>query len=328
MRIVYTPRYDIGLFGLERLHPFDSRKYSRAWRELRRRFGYALRQVRVSPDRQATRDELSEVHSNAYLNRLRDPKYVARALELPFVARLPGWVIDRYVLRPMRWGTRGTAIAAREAIRHGLSVNLSGGYHHAKPEAGEGFCIYSDVALAVHSLRAEGTLLGTDRIVHIDLDAHQGNGICYQFRYDQRVFLFDMYNAGIYPAYDREARSRLDCDLPVSHQITDREYLSLLKARLPALLDSIGGTAPVRLAIYNAGTDVLKGDPLGNMNLNGATIVERDAYVIQQLRSRNIPTMMLLSGGYTRESYRLIAESVTRLLTSYTDLRPRKRRES
>ena len=38
-RIVYTRHYNIGFFGLERLHPFDSRKYGRAYRALRRRFG-------------------------------------------------------------------------------------------------------------------------------------------------------------------------------------------------------------------------------------------------------------------------------------------------
>jgi histone deacetylase 11 len=36
MKLVYTRRYNIGLLGLERLHPFDSRKYGRAWRAVGR----------------------------------------------------------------------------------------------------------------------------------------------------------------------------------------------------------------------------------------------------------------------------------------------------
>ena len=46
-RIVYSRRYNIGFFGLERLHPFDSRKYGRAWGRLRRHFGRQLNQLWV-----------------------------------------------------------------------------------------------------------------------------------------------------------------------------------------------------------------------------------------------------------------------------------------
>ena len=35
LRVVYSRHYDLGFFGLERLHPFDIHKYSRAWRMLR-----------------------------------------------------------------------------------------------------------------------------------------------------------------------------------------------------------------------------------------------------------------------------------------------------
>ena len=44
MAIIYSRNYDISFFGLERMHPFDSRKYGRAWRELSRTCGRELRQ--------------------------------------------------------------------------------------------------------------------------------------------------------------------------------------------------------------------------------------------------------------------------------------------
>ena len=44
-RIVFSPQYDITLFGLERLHPFDSRKYGRAWAALREEFGASFRSI-------------------------------------------------------------------------------------------------------------------------------------------------------------------------------------------------------------------------------------------------------------------------------------------
>ena len=61
-RIVYSRNYNIGFYGLERLHPFDSRKYGRAWKLLRKHFGSSLKQWHLSPNRPANRDELSLIH--------------------------------------------------------------------------------------------------------------------------------------------------------------------------------------------------------------------------------------------------------------------------
>ena len=314
-RVVYSRHYNIGFYGLERLHPFDSRKYGRAWKLLRRHFGSVLRQLHVCPHRPANRDELLLVHGADYLTQLRDPKYVADALEVPQVKHLPGWAIDWHVLRPMRWATRGTIIAAQEAINHGFVVNLSGGYHHAKPNRGEGFSIYADIGIAVASLRNDNLIADTHRIVYVDTDAHQGNGVCHTFMNDNRVFIFDIFNGRIYPIFDVDARKRVDCDVAITSTCTDREYMRELHNRLPSFLDSVANS-PIGLAIYNAGTDVFAGDPLGGLNISADTIRERDLYVISELRKREIPTVMVLSGGYTKQSYRLVADSVICLATT------------
>ena len=313
-RIVYSRHYNIGFFGLERIHPFDSRKYGRAWRCLHRHFGASLRRIWVRPSRPVARNELLKIHELAYLNRLRQPTYVSSALEVPLLRYAPSWLIDWCVLRPMRWATMGTVVAAKESLRHGFAVNLGGGYHHAKPDGGEGFCIYSDIALAIHSLRQDGLLATDDRVVYVDLDAHQGNGVCHVFMRDNRIFIFDMYNSMIYPSYDVEARDRIDCDVRLSSTCDDIDYLRELKGRLPGFLDSITQKRGVALAIYNAGTDVFLGDPLGGLRLSAGAILQRDLYVVQELRKRGLPTLMLLSGGYTRVSYKLVADSVTCLL--------------
>ena len=314
-RVVYCESYNIGFFGLERLHPFDSRKYGRAWRQLRKHFGRRLSEIWLKPDRPVLRSELELIHQESYLERLRNSKYVASALEVPIVARLPSWLLDLCVLRPMRWATRGTVLAAKECLQHGFALNLGGGYHHAKPNQGEGFCVYSDIAIAVTSLRAERLIGEEDRVVYVDTDAHQGNGVCHIFADDDRVFIFDVYNSQIYPLTDLAAQDRIDCAVRVTSGITDREYLNEFHRHLPGFLDSVGNK-PIGLAIYNAGNDVVAGDPLGMLNLSPSTVIERDLYVVKQLRQRKIPTLVLPSGGYTKQSYRLLASSVTRLLES------------
>jgi len=79
----------------------------------------------------------------------------------------------------MRLATRGTIIAAAEAMHNGIAINFSGGYHHASHDRGEGFCIYADIALAIAHLRQSGDLGAADRVLIIDLDAHQDHGNSY-----------------------------------------------------------------------------------------------------------------------------------------------------
>jgi histone deacetylase 11 len=311
--VVYSPCYDITFFGLERLHPFDSRKYSRAWKALRRSVGDRLDRHHVPVDRPATEEELLLAHSADYLARMRRSGPITSALELPGLGWLPAWLLRWRAVRPMLYAVRGSVLAARAALEQGVAVNLSGGYHHAKPGWGEGFCLFSDIAVLVRQLRADGLIRSPDRIAYVDLDAHQGNGVCHQFVTDRDVFLFDMYNASIYPFYDKEARQRIDCDLPLPPRFSGGDYIRLLKARLPAFLDSVSRSERVALGVYNAGTDVYEGDRLGGLALSVADVLERDLFVIDQFRSRGVPVVMLPSGGYSAESFRLIAATVERL---------------
>ena len=90
-----------------------------------------------------------------------------------------------------------------------------------------------------------------------------------------------------------------------------------LHDRLPGFLDSVG-RSPIGLAIYNAGTDVFAGDPLGGLNISAKTIRERDLFIVGELRKRGIPTVMVLSGGYTKQSFQLVADSVIGLIEMET----------
>jgi histone deacetylase 11 len=315
-RLVYHRRYNIGLLGIERLHPFDSRKYGRAFKELWRQFGRHLNQFWVKPPRPVNRAELLTVHTDAYLPRLRDAKFVAGVVEVQPLRYLPGWATDRLVLRPMRWATMGTVVAAREAMDHGVAINLSGGYHHASPGNGHGFSAYADVGMALHDLRASGRLGNADKVVYVDLDAHQGNGVCRTFQDDPRVFIYDQYNRNIFPN-DVQAQRRIDCDVPLPNGCHDRDYLGALRSRLPAFLDALAKRAVLRLAIYNAGTDIYANDRLGGLSVSRSGVVDRDRFVLHELISRHIPTVVLLSGGYSGESYRLVADMAGYVLRTW-----------
>ena len=313
LQIVYSPRYNISFFGVERLHPFDSKKYGRAWKLLRQEFGATLAGRWVSVDRPVSPRELRLVHTPEYLDSLRSSVVLAAALEIPLLRYLPQWIIAWRVLRPMRWALRGSVLAARAALQHGAAVNLSGGYHHAKPGRGEGFCIFSDIALIVRQLRDDNLLSAADTVAYVDLDAHQGNGVCHQFQSDSQVRIFDMYNEDTYPGNDIPARNRIDANFPLSFNCPRQQYLETLHRNLPPFLDALADRKPC-LGIYNAGTDVFAGDQLGGLSLTAEDVLSRDIFVMDEFQKRQIPVVMLLSGGYSAQSYRLVANTVACLL--------------
>ena len=69
-------------------------------------------------------------------------------------------------------------------------VSLGGGMHHAKPNYGEGFCIYNDVAFGAKYLIEK---YGLERILILDTDAHAGNGTMEYFYEDPRVLFIDLH---------------------------------------------------------------------------------------------------------------------------------------
>lgn len=295
--LVYHPAYNITAFGLERLHPFDGRKYRRIHDALVAR-GLRRPGEFVRP-RPVTRADLLKVHTEDYVRSLLRPDVLAGILEVPVVRRLPAWVIHWRILRPMRYATGGTILACRLALEHGVAINLGGGYHHAAGGWGGGFCVYSDVPLAVKGLHDEG-LIST--VLVVDLDAHQGNGTAAVFRDWPWASILDLYEADIFPA----RKEPEDYPLPVGPGLTGGEYLGFVRDTLPAALDAVQPD----LVVYNAGSDPFVGDPLACYRLTGADLAKRDLLVVDMVRQRAIPLAMVLSGGYSAESWKIHADAM------------------
>ncbi|KAJ0030441.1 hypothetical protein Pint_12941 [Pistacia integerrima] len=157
------------------------------------------------------------------------------------------------------------------------------------------------------------------RVMIIDLDAHQGNGHEKDFSDDSRslicpdgrVYILDMYNPGIYP-FDHEARRYIDQKVEVVTGTTTDEYLK----KLDDALEVAGRMFDPELVVYNAGTDILDGDPLGRLKISPEGIAARDEKVFRFASSRNIPIVMLTSVFRPSDhlSLRLIMELVIRWL--------------
>ncbi|MGO8828810.1 MAG: histone deacetylase [Steroidobacteraceae bacterium] len=224
---------------------------------------------------------LELVHTREYLGKLASSALSAaeqRRLGLPWSEAL--W-------RRSRLACGGTLLAARAALVHGLAGNLAGGTHHAFADHGEGFCAVNDVAVATSALRVEGAI---ERATVIDLDVHQGNGTAAIFEHVDDVFTFSMHGERNYPLQ----KMRSNMDVPLRDGVGDAEYLDTLERHLPMVLER----STPDLVFYLAGVDVAADDRYGKLALTEEGIRRRERLVIEGVRSRGIPLVIVLAGGY------------------------------
>jgi len=303
MVIVYSSNYKVSFFGVEKTHSFDINKYSRIYKQLLK--DGLLKAEDIYVPSEISRKDILLVHSSEFLESLKDPKTVARYLEAPLVQYFPNWIIEDRVLKPFRYSTGGTLLSAREALKHGISINLGGGFHHAKPYKGEGFCIYADMPIAIRKLQAEGQI---KRALVIDLDVHQGNGtaVCLN---DDETFTFSMHQGDIYPI----PKENSDLDIELDTGTKDKEYLEILSKNLKKLFKK----AKPDIVFFQAGCDTLKEDPLASLEMTEEGIARRDEMVIRECVKRMVPVVMTLGGGYSTNAWHAQYASIRNIIQTY-----------
>ncbi|NWY67880.1 HDA11 deacetylase, partial [Erithacus rubecula] len=302
--IVYSPDYNITFMGLEKLHPFDAGKWGKVINFLKEE--KLIADDLIVQAREATDEDLLVVHTRRYLNKLKWSFVVATITEIPPVAFLPNFVVQRKVLKPLRTQTGGTIMAGKLAVDRGWAINVGGGFHHCSSDKGGGFCAYADITLAIKFLFER--VQGVSRATIIDLDAHQGNGHERDFMDDPRVYIMDAYNRYIYPG-DGFAKRAIKRKVELEWGTEDAEYLQKVHTHVEGALNEFKPD----ILVYNAGTDVLDGDPLGGLAISPQGIVKRDEVVFRAARSRGVPVLMVTSGGYQKRTARIIADSILNL---------------
>jgi acetoin utilization deacetylase AcuC-like enzyme len=240
--------------------------------------------ARLHEPARAESDDLLRVHKVDYIAR-----FTAGALSAAEERRLGFPWSPQLVERAYR-AVGGTCEAAAAALSLGVTINLAGGTHHAFADHGEGFCVFNDVAVAIHRLLAARAIR---RAAIIDLDVHQGNGTHAIFASDDRVFTFSMHAERNYPFHKVPG----SLDIALDDGTSDGPYLERLALVLPQVLQA----AEPDLVMYLAGADPLAGDRLGRLSLTLDGLARRDALVLQACREVGIPIAITVAGGYGRD---------------------------
>ncbi|MCY1017381.1 histone deacetylase [Pyxidicoccus sp. MSG2] len=232
--------------------------------------------------------ELARVHDAEYLESLGRPETLARIF-----AADPSEVPVDTLLSNVRLVCGGTLGAARLALaRRGPVVNMAGGFHHAAPGRGGGFCAVNDIAVALAALHADGF---DGQAVVLDLDAHPPDGTAECLAGQERAWIGSLSGSdwGALPLEVDETR--------VPEGTGDSDYLALLEgllARMPR----------PDVAFVIAGGDVLAGDRFGRVGLTLDGARRRDMALAHALRG--VPSVWLPGGGYHAESWKVFAGSV------------------
>jgi acetoin utilization deacetylase AcuC-like enzyme len=303
-KLIYSDGYYLPIGA----HVFPAEKYRRI-RERLLRSGVADAADFLVPE-PATDDDILLVHTPEYVDKLATGTLSSREeleLEVPF---------SRELVEAFWLAAGGSMLAARQALADGVSVNIGGGFHHAFPGHGEGFCMIHDVAVAIRRLQRDGKIRTA---MTVDCDVHQGNGTAAIFAGKRApgdplpsgsgstaaiqgvrrknpnagdVFTISLHQHNNYPMW--KPPSSIDVDLPDG--IGDADYLAWLDN---ALSSGLRQCQP-DLLCYLAGADPYKEDQLGGLALTIEGLKKRDELVFQVARARNIPVMVTCAGGYAQ----------------------------
>ena len=258
----------------------------------------------------ASDQDILLVHTPQYVQKLKTGTLSAREereMEIPYSPEL---------VRAFWLAAGGSILAAEHALKDGVAINIGGGFHHAFPDHGEGFCMIHDVAVAIRRLQRDDKIRTA---MTVDCDVHHGNGTAAIFAgtrtpsdplpstaasalsapagnirhaHAGEVFTISLHQHNNYPA--AKPLSSIDVDLPDG--MGDDDYLAWLDNALSSGLRQFEPD----LICYIAGADPYGEDQLGGLDLTLQGLKRRDELALRVAKARDIPVMVTYAGGYAR----------------------------
>jgi acetoin utilization deacetylase AcuC-like enzyme len=276
-KLVYHEGYDLHLGA----HVFPSQKF-RLIAETLLAEHIAAKEDFLRPDL-ASDEDILRVHTQDWVHKLKTGT-LTRSEEMKLEVLYSPELVEAFWL-----AAAGSIAAAQSALRDGFGCNLGGGFHHAYPGHGEGFCAIHDVAVAIRRLQHDRMIR---KAMVLDTDVHHGNGTAAIFADDDSVFTLSIHQLNNYPAYKPPST----VDLNMEDGVEDQEYLDAL---LPAVHGALDAFAP-EIVFYIGGADPYYDDQLGGLGLSLQGLKRRDKGVFEEARKRRIPVVTSLAGGYAR----------------------------
>ncbi|UCG86100.1 MAG: histone deacetylase [Gemmatimonadota bacterium] len=275
LSVIWHPAYEVDIGP----HVFPTQKYGLVRDRLLE--DHTLTTADFVTAEPASDEQVGLVHSAEFIGKIKTGDFSLEEqmiLEVPFSTEL----------REAMWlCAGGSIITARRALESGIAAHLGGGFHHAFPNHGEGFCLINDVAIAIRALLHDGSI---NRAAVIDCDVHHGNGTAAIFADEPAVFTFSMHQEHNYPPWKPPS----DLDLGLANGTGDEQYLKLLSRHLPEIIQRHRPD----LVFFLAGADPYRHDQLGGLGLTFEGLRMRDGLVFDTCWDASVPVALTLAGGY------------------------------
>jgi len=297
----------LGKYDFGRDHPFRGGRFDSFLENLANRLGensYDLYRGDPVSEQEPFRiaDEDYVEFSREFYNSLEQDRDSARFDKYHSRDNFPGRRSDKLELAAR--GVLGQARKACDLVQKDgdVAVSVGGGFHHAKPGSGEGFCIYNDVAYAVKYLREEK---GVEKVMVLDTDAHAGNGTYEYFSRNPEVLQVDLHQdpSTIYPGtgYAEEIGQGKGEGFTVNVPLPRGAGDASLEFAFEEIVGPVTKEFAPEIIIRNGGGDPYSGDPLTNLgaSLAGLNLIGRRVEGLRQ--STGSKLVDLIVSGYTGE---------------------------
>ena len=295
----------LAAYGFGEGHPFGPDRLDVFWNAAKA--SGLDKKLKVSSPVSASKEELQYFHTQTYIEKLiRLSAAGTGTLDCGDTPAYPGIFESASVVA-------GCVLDGARQIISGETKRVFvpiAGLHHARRDTAAGFCAVNDIGILIEGLRKN---YGIQRIAYVDIDAHHGDGVFYEYEDDPEVFIADIHEDGnyLYPGTGFSSEigtgkakgSKLNLPL-APPQVQDEDFYKAW-----AKIEDFLAAAKPEFIILQAGADSILGDPITHMALTPAA----HAHATRQLcriADEHCHGRLLVTGGggYNRQN---IAETWT-----------------
>ncbi|MCW8830209.1 MAG: acetoin utilization protein AcuC [Gammaproteobacteria bacterium] len=189
------------------------------------------------------------------------------------------------------------------------------GLHHGYRDHCSGFCVFNDCAIAIEHLRRQH---GLQKILYVDIDAHHGDGVFYNYDSDSNLFMVDFHEDGhfLYPGTGDvdetgcgPAKGTM-LNFPMPMQANDADF-----SRLWPEAEAFIKLVKPEFIILQCGADAMKGDPITHLEFSQKSYqlaAERLSHIADEVCDGRM--IALGGGGYNKENISLAWPVVVRAM--------------
>lgn len=306
---------ELAKYGFGKSHPLNKDRIYAFWSKFTALELDKSTQIRIEKPDAVKEETILEFHDKDYVEFVKKAsKHGTGLLDLGDTPAFKGvFEASAYVV--------GTSIKALDLVMKktdGIlhAFNPIGGLHHARRGSAGGFCVFNDIGVLALMARKNYAI---NNIAYVDIDAHHGDGVYYEFEDDPMLFIADIHEDGrfLYPGTGTESEIGLGkakgtkLNIPLEPNSNDNDFIAAFD-KVEEFIDSI---AKPELIILQCGSDCINGDPLTHLKYTS----KAHRYAADKLHKLSHKhcdgkIIALGGGGYNQKN---IADGWTEVVSSF-----------